>query len=149
MTEDRPVPGPQDPDDVDRRFSEIVAGLRAPDDDAINPPLRLPPGEAPREVSPGPGPEGPGRWRESAPADDSLDHFVPEPPPPLPAGDLHFWAVLLGLTLGPLLLVLANVVPVLQGEVWTWLGIGLSVTGFVLLVLRPPTPRDGDWGAQV
>lgn len=119
-----PGGAPEGPDDVDRQFSEIVAGLRRP-----------PPAAA--------------GWRQGAEVDEEDDHFVPPPPPPLPAGDLHFWGIVIGLTLGPVLLVLANVVPLLRGEVWSWLGIGLCVAGFVLLVLRLPTHRDGDWGAQV
>lgn len=70
--------------------------------------------------------------------------------PPLPAGDLHFWAILVGLVGGPLLVVLSAVVPVLDTG-WAGLGAALTVAGFVLLVLRQPRDRGsgGDWGAQV
>lgn len=201
MSSDGSTPTAPGPDDFDRRFAEIVAGLqtsktqddaaRWPDPDeaqradsphgeppSAGPPSAGPPsaGPAPQEspadgipdrdrATPGPrlnaGAGGdhtavpptscgvPSRWREWEQPDGLPDHFVPDPPPPLPAGDLHFWAIVAGLTLGPLLLVLANVLPVLDGDLWSWLGIGLSVAGFVLLVLRLPTHRDGDWGAQV
>lgn len=78
------------------------------------------------------------------------DHFVPPQPAPLPAGDLHFWAILVGLVLGPLLIFLSAVLPVLP-PVWTGVGALLTLVGFVLLVLRQPRRRhdDGDWGARV
>ena len=79
------------------------------------------------------------------------DHFVPPDPPPLPAGDLHFWAIVAGLTIGPLLVVLSAVVPVLD-QPWTLIGVLMSIAGFVLLVLRQPQrrgPDDGTHGAQV
>ncbi|MGI8949157.1 MAG: hypothetical protein ACR2FV_14530 [Ornithinimicrobium sp.] len=172
-------------DDIDRRFSEIVAHLQDPRQPAT-PESPDEPGSAPAETgetrpAPGegddpgpperepatpasgagadpsvpavPGVEGAGPWRGSADAsrpDPADDHFVPPDPPPLPAGDLHFWAILVGLSLGPLLLLLSTVLPLLDGPVWGALGVVLSVTGFVLLVLRSPG-RDGDddWGAQV
>ncbi len=186
-----PASGGPPPDDVDRRFREIVAGLMGPTaDPGVD---DEPAGDAdePREPVPGPDPgpaagsstapgQGgdetddsaepttipfdargyavppagvagvPGRWRGSEGQDASGDdHFVPDPPPPLPAGDLHFWAILVGLTVGPLLLVLSYVLPLLD-ETWGWVGIAMAVAGFVLLVLRQPRDhRDDDWGAQV
>lgn len=174
-------PSSDDADDFDRRFSEIVAGLRVSEEETPDPdpaptdglpeddsrraatdqddPDQDPPEEdrlvgagvnPPVEpAAPAPADDRPPGWRDWEEPDGLPDHFVPEPPPPLPAGDLHFWGVVVGLVLGPLLLVLSNVVPVLRGDVWNWLGIGLCVGGFVLLVLRLPRQRDGDWGAQV
>lgn len=198
-----------DEEDIDARFSEIVAGLdwgrldartdedpdadstaeehgsdgnapneqadndhdhapgaRAQDADAATPPDTVTgsshdapttPPHTPSE------PEGPSHvasseginrppigWREHE-VEDEDDHFVPPPPPPLPAGDLHFWAILIGLTVGPVILILTHVFPLLRGEIWSWLGVLLSVGGFVLLVLRSPTDRDPDatGGARV
>ncbi|MDQ3384293.1 MAG: hypothetical protein M3519_11015 [Actinomycetota bacterium] len=94
--------------------------------------------------------EDTGQWRGWA-DDDEEGHFVPPDPPPLPAGDLHFWGIFVGLIGGPVILVLAHVVGVLSGSIWSWLGIGLAIGGFVLLVLRLPTHHDDDpsGGARV
>ncbi|GAA1143081.1 hypothetical protein [Ornithinicoccus hortensis] len=92
----------------------------------------------------------PASWREWVDPEVE-EHFVPPDPPPLPAGDLHFWGILVGLICGPLILLLAHGIQVLHGSVWTWLGLLLSLGGFVLLVLRSPTDRHDDpsGGAQV
>lgn len=92
----------------------------------------------------------PATWREWVDPEVE-DHFIPPDPPPLPAGDLHFWGILVGLLAGPLILLLAHGFQVLHGSVWTWLGLLLSLGGFVLLVLRSPTDRHDDpsGGAQV
>ncbi|GAA5161974.1 hypothetical protein [Ornithinimicrobium tianjinense] len=119
-------PDRHDPEDIDRRFREIVAGLEP----------RTPEGMATDHRSYEP------------PEDEDDEHFVPPPPPPLPAGDLHFWAIVIGLVLGPLLVALSAVVPLLS-SVWTTVGVLLTLAGFVLLVLRLPRRRDGDWGARV
>lgn len=132
--------------DVDRAFREIVAGLRGPGpsrpEPYVNPPL-------PSHHGAGT-PEGMATDHRSYEPPEEDDHFVPPPVPPLPAGDLHFWAILVGLVGGPLLVVLSAVVPVLDTG-WAGLGAALTVAGFVLLVLRQPRDRGsgGDWGAQV
>lgn len=172
MTDPGQPPEPERPDDVDRRFREIVAGLgtdlpegparpeRPAGTGRFGPPDRVnpPPSEAPPRPRPprrgvpdaaGP-PEGMATdFRSYSPPEED-DHFVPPPVPPLPAGDLHFWAILVGLVGGPLLVVLSAVVPVLDTG-WAGLGAALTVAGFVLLVLRQPRDRGsgGDWGAQV
>lgn len=81
------------------------------------------------------------------------EHFVPGPTAPLPPQeDLHFWAILTGLVGGPLLLLwLVLFRPGVSGW-WSLLAVGLSVGGFVLLVLRQPHSReddDPDDGARV
>lgn len=77
------------------------------------------------------------------------DHFVPPPTPPLPIGDLHFWAIVGALVGGPGLLFFSAVIPVLE-RAWSAVGLMLTVVGFVLLVLRlPKNRRDDDPGAQV
>ncbi|WP_114908200.1 hypothetical protein [Ornithinimicrobium murale] len=86
-------------------------------------------------------------WEES----DEEEHFIP-PTPPLPAGDLHLWAIVVGLLGGPILLILSSVFRVLDSGWWTTLGILLSVGGVVLLFLRLPKHRDdtdSSGGAQV
>lgn len=137
--------GRPDPDDIDRRFAEIVEGLRRPEDRPAQPPERTA-----TDHRPGPPPGMATDHRSYEPPEDEADdHFVPPPPPPLPAGDLHFWAILTGLVLGPLLVVLSAVFPVLESR-WTAIGALVTVVGFVLLVLRLPRHRgDGDWGARV
>lgn len=152
-----PEDGPGDAD-VDRAFREIVAGLRGPSapsvgpapgarpaSSGVNPPPVLPSHRAPGT------PEGMATDHRSYEPPEEEDHFVPPEPPPLPAGDLHFWGIVIGLVVGPLLVVLSAVVPVL-GRGWTTVGVLLAVAGFVLLVLRQPRryrPDDGDHGARV
>lgn len=171
MTDD-PRRRPDD-EDIDARFAEIVAGLdlsRAPDEEQVSSSAE---DEQPEDTGPGadlgrPGPAPapapaptsdpaspalPGTgWREwSEP--DVEEHFIPPDPPPLPAGDLHFWGILVGLLGGPLILFLAHGLglDLLADPLWTWLGLGLSLGGFALLVLRLPTRRDDDpsGGARV
>ena len=118
---------------IDREFREIVAGLR--------PPSHL--GERT--------PEGMATDHRSYEPPEEDDHFVPPDPPPLPAGDLHFWAIMVGLVVGPFLVLISAVIPILSRG-WTTVGVLLALAGFVLLVLRQPRnrrPDDGDLGAQV
>lgn len=156
----QPPPDRHDPEDIDRRFREIVDGLRSPapppgdvgTGEIIGGVDREGPAAAPRPAQPQPRPtEGMATDHRSysPPEDEEDDHFVPPPPPPLPAGDLHFWAIVGGLVLGPLLVVLSAVLPLLSAR-WTTVGAALTLAGFVLLVLRLPRHRgDGDWGARV
>lgn len=168
----RPGDSPSDKADVEARFAALVEQLKAmPDDpDAPGPrPSAEPGAEVPGPNGPNPTPDptvgrpqpagvnpppdlpvGHQTWREWSDPEVE-EHFVPPDPPPLPAGDLHLWAIVLGLVGGPLLLMLANVVPALSSPLWTWLAIILGVGGVVLLVLRLPTHRDDDpsGGARV
>lgn len=134
MSEPRhPEQGPPGEDEVDREFRAIVAGLRSP-------------GHLGERT-----PEGMATDHRAYEPPEEDDHFVPPDPPPLPAGDLHFWAIVVGLVVGPLLVVLSAVVPLL-GRGWTTVGVLLAIAGFVLLVLRQPhrrPPHDGDLGARV
>ncbi|GAA1895530.1 hypothetical protein [Lapillicoccus jejuensis] len=85
-------------------------------------------------------------WRAHVPVEDPADeHYVPPPPQPLPSSeDKHFWLMMLGLVGGPLLflwLILFD----RDGNGWWMVGaIGMTVAGFVLLVLRQPFERDED-----
>ncbi len=145
----------RDPDDdradVDRRFGEIVAAFGPVENEAppIPPPSRPGPAAKPAQEShppPAPDEAHPLVWREgSDPAED--DHFVPAETDPLPAGDLHFWGIVIGLTLGPLLVFLSALFPAVDTLPWGALGMVGTVTGFVLLVLRSPRRRSGDDGS--
>lgn len=209
--------GPDDADDIDARFEQIVSGLRAeqaasqqrhrdairraqqqrrsanrplegsdrpnpwppgtrrtdrspaedPKDTAAAPDGTNPPWSDPSAPSPQPprehrasdrggepphtphqAPEPAWRgWEEP----DEEEHFIP-PTPSLPAGDLHLWAIVVGLLGGPLLLILSEVFRVLDSGWWTTLGVLLSVGGVVLLFMRLPKHRDytdSSGGAQV
>ncbi|ANS78208.1 hypothetical protein SGUI_0812 [Serinicoccus hydrothermalis] len=153
MSPSSPENGPGDPE-VDRTFHEIVAGLR--DEGAgsgtheVNPPWPME-RERPASHHGTRTPEGMATDHRSYEPPEEEDHFVPPPPPPLPAGDLHFWAIVVGLVVGPLLVVLSAIVPLLD-RWFAVLGALLAVAGFVLLVLRQPRrrqPYDGDDGARV
>jgi len=94
------------------------------------------PDDASRADAPGPD--------ELADLDDE-EHFVPGPTAPLPPQeDLSFWGIVVGLVAGPLLLLwLVLFRPDVSGW-WTLAALGLTVGGFVLLVLRQPHSRDED-----
>ncbi|GAA4872703.1 hypothetical protein [Serinicoccus chungangensis] len=158
MSPRSPEDGPADPE-VDRVFREIVAGLRGEHDaqhgGTVNPPWPPAADQAPTPARPshrGPTtPEGMATDHRSYEPPEEEEHFVPPPPEPLPAGDLHFWGIVVGLVVGPLLVVLSAVVPVLP-PAFAGVGALLAIGGFVLLVLRQPRrrpPFDGDDGARV
>lgn len=164
---DRPAPAAGAPDDG-------YAAGPAPEDEppagdepprprsAVNPPLlpNVNPPLRPRE-DPSPVPlERPFVvWRGAVPpADDDADtgpselaadeedeHFEPGPTAPLPPQeDLQFWGIIVGLVAGPLLLLwLVLFRPDVSGW-WTAGALGLTIGGFVLLVLRQPHHRDED-----
>lgn len=145
-----------DRDDIDRQFLEIVRGLGGEPRERASDPIP-PPSSPPRPSPPrrhlGPGtPEGMATDHRSyePPEDPDEEHFVPPPTPPLPAGDLHYWGIVLGLVGGPLLVLLSAVIPLLSIG-WTAVGTVLTLAGFVLLVLRSPRHRrdDDDLGARV
>lgn len=153
-------PGPEsnrehDPDDdradVNRRFGEIVAGFGPIQND--DPPASPPSPSAPASGSEEPPIPPPAAdmvaapaWREGSDPDEG-DHFVPAATDPLPAGDLHFWGIVVGLTLGPLLIFLSALFSAIDAVPWGVLGMIGTVTGFVLLVLRSPRHRSGDDGS--
>lgn len=141
MNDERRSRGEDESADFDRRFSEIVAGFEPSD---ANPPLHLPE-PAPSSETAEPNEQVAPSWRTHE-GEEPGDHFVPAPTDPLPAGDMHFWAIVVGLAVGPLLVFLSAVVRVLPGMPWGLLGVALTVAGFVLLVLRSPRRRSGDDG---
>ncbi len=144
-----------DPDgeraDFDRRFGEIVAGFGPHGDDDQQPPPApgSPPASDPPQVvgpQPPPGDIEASTWRESS-ATGEEDHFVPAATDPLPAGDLHFWGIVAGLTIGPLLILLSALFSAIDTIPWGALGMIGTIAGFVLLVLRSPKHRSGDDGS--
>jgi hypothetical protein len=85
--------------------------------------------------------------------DDDEEHFEPGPTAPLPPQeDLHFWGIVVGLVTGPLLLLWLVIFRPNVSDWWVLAALGLTVGGFVLLVLRQPRTRDEndpDDGARV
>ncbi|MBK8469595.1 MAG: hypothetical protein WAR57_10615 [Candidatus Phosphoribacter sp.] len=89
-------------------------------------------------------------WRGYSPPEQQ-EHFEPPTPTLPPAHDVTYWLAVLGLTLGPLIIVWAAVVSSTPDPGW-WvlLGIAATVVGFGLLVLRGSEDRDpDDNGARV
>lgn len=150
--------------DVDAEFAAIVAGW----DDVPDLPatltdadLDLDPGPATASVAPSTAPPSPapvvepvvgpvsGPPREAPPpgiVEASLEegHFEP-PKVELPGQeDLHFWGIVVGLTLGPLLLLWMALFGSGHSVWWTYAAIAMSVGGFALLVLRLPKNHDDD-----
>lgn len=139
---DTEIPGAGTPDSEtpDTGTSDTGTPPETPDHDTDTPPEHP---EYPERHTDAPGPEesGPGPawrgWEES----DEEEHFIP-PTPPLPAGDLHLWSIVIGLLGGPLVLILSEVFGVLRSDWWTIIGILMAVTGVVLMFLRLPKNRD-------
>ena len=89
-------------------------------------------------------------WRGYAPPEDD-EHFDPPAPTLPPAHDATYWLAVLGICLGPLVIVWAAVLSHNPDPGW-WVLFGLAVTvaGFALMVLRGPGDRDpDDNGARV
>lgn len=149
-----------DPADVDSLFADIVAGYDVAGDDPVPRWSVLEdtsPGDpTPEELVPPPPPDERPRLssrliRRSdpvAPAEEELDdvddHFVPEPPPPLPESDRITrlaWAALIG---GPALIIVAAVLGIgLEGWVVV-LALAAFLGGFGTLVARMRDRRDDD-----
>jgi len=91
------------------------------------------------------GPSGTGARDGSEASDDEDEHFHPGPTAPLPPQeDLHFWGIVVGLVAGPLLLLWLVIFRPDVSNWWVLASLGLTVMGFVLLVLRQPKSRDED-----
>jgi hypothetical protein len=138
-------------DEVDTRFADIVAGF---DDEGSDPVPRwsvledseepLPPFEAPEH------PPLSSRLLRNAPKDepeeDVEDHFVPEPPPPLPEADRVTRLAWAGLVGGPALIVLSALLGIgLDGWVMV-ASLAAFLGGFLTLVLRMGDRRSDDDG---
>lgn len=86
-------------------------------------------------------------------AEEIEEHYEPGPTAPLPPQEDHqFWGIIVGLVAGPLLLLwIVLFRPAVSGW-WTLAALGLTVGGFVLLVMRQPHTRiedDPDDGARL
>lgn len=106
-------------------------------------------------------------WRSSAaadappsPGDESVlddasvlddDHFVPEEPElPSAEDDPMFWAIVIGLAGGPLLLLYVLLFDRGGSPWWIVTGLLMAVVGFIMLVLRGSDDRDPfDDGSRV
>jgi len=157
--------------DVDAQFADIVAHWDdveslpdKPERRGVNPPLDPEPAPGPdagHGVNPPPtrpfvvwrGAEQHPEPQEAAdqpepselvdPEDD--EHFEPFPTAPLPPQDDHqFWGIIVGLVAGPVLLLWLVMFRPDVSDWWTLGALGLTVGGFVLLVLRQPRDRDHD-----
>jgi hypothetical protein len=150
--------------DVDAQFADIVAHWDdvqslpdKPQHTGVNPPLEPetgvnPPPTRPFVVwrgaevpEPEPGEESPDpvELRDLSDVDD--DHFEPGPTAPLPPQeDLQFWGIIVGLVAGPLVLLWLVLFRPDVSDWWTIGALGLTVMGFVLLVMRQPHARDED-----
>jgi hypothetical protein len=106
-----------------------------------------PPPAEPAELQSEPGPA------ELMDLDDEDDHFEPGPTAPLPPQeDLQFWGIIVGLVAGPLILLWLVLFRPNVSDWWTLGALGLTVLGFVLLVMRQPhscAEDDPDNGARV
>ena len=87
-------------------------------------------------------------WRAHE-VDEEDEHFEPQPVAPLPVGDLQFWAIIVGMCGGPLLLLYLVLFNREAGGLWILAAIGMSVGGFVLLVSRLPGNQGDDDGARL
>jgi hypothetical protein len=83
-------------------------------------------------------------WRAHEVDDEYEEHFEPPPVTPLPAGDLQFWAIIAGMTGGPLLLLYLVFFNRNANSYWILIAIAMSVGGFALLVSRMPGEQDDD-----
>lgn len=93
--------------------------------------------------------------RRNEPADplDAKEHFVPDPPPPLPRLEPHKQLAWLGLVGGPLLLMVAALFTIVLPTWLSLLAVAGFVGGFLTLVVtmdsRADEDRDSDDGAVV
>lgn len=71
-------------------------------------------------------------------------HFEPRPVQLPPQEDLHFWGIVIGLTVGPLLLLYLAFFGENHSPWWMYGAFALAIGGFALLVLRQPRKRDDD-----
>lgn len=164
------VPAPLTDAEVDERFAGLVSGWaeRADAAEPTNPAEPTDPDPAtglpdhPVLPTPPPGPSitfSIPVWRgaDSPTIDEILDAeeaegFTP-PPVTLPPGeDLHYWGAVVGLVLGPLVVIWTVFAEPFYATWWLLGGIALFVAGFGLLVLRGPLhrdPEDDDTGARV
>lgn len=147
--------------DLDERFASIVAHWDDPTattdpartDTAADTAIDSTTGAHVTEPDPPTGPAtatrfvalDPQAWRGHNPPEVE-DHFEPPPPEPLPAPeeDPFFWAIVVGLVGGPLLVLWVVIFRQGSSTGWLYAGVVATVVGFVLLVLRKGNSRDDD-----
>ncbi len=96
-----------------------------------------------------PAPPAAQAWRAHEVPDEDEEHFEPPPVTPLPAGDLAFWGILVGMGGGPLLLLYLIFFNPDAGY-WILTAIAMFIGGFVTLVSRMPGHHeDDDDGARL
>jgi hypothetical protein len=89
-------------------------------------------------------------WRAHEVDDEYEEHFEPPPVTPLPAGDLQFWGIIVGMCGGPLLLLYLVLFNRDASSYWVLGAIAMSVGGFALLVSRMPGHHgEDDDGARL
>jgi hypothetical protein len=145
------------PDPLTGEPNRPATSVNPPLQPSVNPPptrpfvvwrgAEQPPPAEPAELQSEPGPA------ELMDLDDEDDHFEPGPTAPLPPQeDLQFWGIIVGLVAGPLILLWLVLFRPNVSDWWTLGALGLTVLGFVLLVMRQPHSRaedDPDNGARV
>jgi len=154
--------------DIVAHWDDVQSLPDKPEHRGVNPPLepeRPEPGQGANPVNPPPtrpfvvwrgaeqDPEprsqGPEDAAEAKPAElvdpEDDEHFEPFPTAPLPPQEDHqFWGIIVGLVAGPVLLLWLVMFRPDVSDWWTLGALGLTVGGFVLLVLRQPRERDED-----
>ncbi|WP_068398701.1 hypothetical protein [Kribbia dieselivorans] len=170
-----------DSDELRRRFDDIVAAGWHTDDNepAVDEPAGGAPGDPHDDVDPprsapdpvvgdlGQPPWVNAPWRgtqvpfdkaveagDTSAEEDEDDDESWTPPTPRalpPMEDFGFWGALLGLTIGPLIILWLVLATPVTGAWVPWFALGLILVGFVLLVVRhgPKDPHDHDDGAVV
>ena len=102
-------------------------------------------GAARRSPSPSPARRPPTRWSCATSPTSTRSTSSPGPTAPLPPQeDLQFWGIIVGLVAGPLVLLWLVLFRPDVSDWWTIGALGLTVMGFVLLVMRQPHARDED-----
>jgi len=132
-----PASATADPASASTAGQDVPAAAKPPEEKPDPPPASETPLVLPELVLPE-------QWRVHTPPEEPEEHFEPPPPEPLPAGDLQFWGILVGLTGGPLLLLYLILFDRYASGLWLLLAISLTVGGFGLLVARLPRQRDDD-----
>jgi hypothetical protein len=149
--DDRGRGNADDPDDIDARFREIIAGWEATTDPAApTTPQATVPEPTPTPIDSFAADPIEAGWRSYEPP-EADEHFEPPAPTLPPAHDATFWLAIVGVVGGPLIILWATL---LSGNPdpgwWVVVGIAATVVGFGLIVLRGSTERDpDDDGARV
>jgi len=160
------LPAKEAADDIEATDRPVEETTGEPTAQSTAEPADLPPGDRPRDDPSqwhiNPPPWEPAQsdpqavpaaqpWRGHEVDDQDEEHFEPPPVTPLPAGDLAFWAIIVGMCGGPLLLLYLVFFNPDPSSYWILIAIAMSVGGFALLVSRMPGHHgdDDDDGARL